>query len=79
MRPLSDKTIEANINVYESLLGFTVEDVYVTCSRISLSYSEKKILNSTQTFIDQAILHLCIGLSEEKTDEFLMNRMNWPP
>ncbi|KAF3500143.1 hypothetical protein F2Q69_00041082 [Brassica cretica] len=59
-------------------IGEMPEEDNTKSAGVSLSYSEKKILNSTQTFIDQAILHPCIGLSEEKTDEFLMNRMNWP-
>ncbi|CAH2047957.1 unnamed protein product [Thlaspi arvense] len=90
---LSDKTIEEKVNVYQSL-GFTVGDVWEIFKKYPtiLVISEKKILNSMETFLGLGFTRdefatmvkcfpQCVAHSAELVKmkiEFVVDQMNWP-
>ncbi|VYS49712.1 unnamed protein product [Arabidopsis thaliana] len=90
---MNEKTIEEKVDLYKSL-GFDVGDVWSSFKKwpISLRVSEKKMLDSIETFLGlgfsrdefaKMVKHFppCIGLSTEtvkKKTEFLVKKMNWP-
>ncbi|CAA7059475.1 unnamed protein product, partial [Microthlaspi erraticum] len=89
----SDKAIQEKVNAYEKL-GFDVGETWEMFKKWPqfLILSEKKIMNSMETFLGLGIsrdeftkmvkrLPSCIGFSEEtvkKKTQFLVKKMNWP-
>ncbi|ESQ29232.1 hypothetical protein EUTSA_v10023505mg [Eutrema salsugineum] len=90
----SDKITQEKVSVVCKKLGFDVDDVWAMFKKcpLFLALSEKKIMNSVETFIglgfsrDEVAMMVkrfpqCIGYSAEsveKKTEFIVKKMNWP-
>ncbi|KAG2317262.1 hypothetical protein Bca4012_068158 [Brassica carinata] len=90
---MSDKTVQDKVNLYKTL-GFAGEDVWEMFKKypFSLAYSEKKIMNTFETFLGLGVARdefagmimsspQCIGFSAEalkRKTEFLVEKMKWP-
>ncbi|CAA7029846.1 unnamed protein product [Microthlaspi erraticum] len=90
---LSHKTLQGKVDVYKRL-GFTVGEVWEIFRKlpVSLTHSDKKILNSMETFLGLGFSRSefvmvvkrfpqCLGSSAEtlrKRIEFVVKKMKWP-